>query len=420
MTAEQSHIHLDTVGGIAGDMFVAAMLDALPALRARVLADVEAVLPKEAGHAVLAERQAGAVRALHFSLSGGKPHGHDHRHGHDHAHNNAGSFRDMVDHIRAARLSEGTAEQAVAILTHIAQAEARIHNVPVERVHFHEVADWDSLMDVIAAGSIAAALPGAVWSVSDLPRGSGLVRTQHGMLPVPAPATAMILEGFVWRDAGIAGERVTPTGAAILAHLVGAGGYKARAAGRLVASGAGAGTRELPGMPNILRALVFAREAVPSSLAPADEGSAPTEAEQVAVLSFDIDDMTGEEIGAAADKLRAEPGVLDLSIGMRIGKKGRPLHDFRLLVQPALLDHFKLQALNETSTIGLRWRFEDRVVLPRRARDERVDQGVIRVKDVTRPDGSVSAKAESDDLHALASLARRRAAKADAEGGSDT
>jgi pyridinium-3,5-bisthiocarboxylic acid mononucleotide nickel chelatase len=229
----------------------------------------------------------------------------------------------------------------------------------------------------------------------------------------------MILEGFTWRDDGVAGERVTPTGAAILRHLIQGPGQKARAAGRLAASGAGAGTRTLPGIPNILRALVFAREAVPSPLAPADESGAPAEAEQVAVLSFDIDDMTGEEIGAAAERLRAEPGVLDLSIGMRIGKKGRPLHDFRLLVQPALLDHVKLLALNETSTIGLRWRFEDRMVLPRRARNERVDQGVIRVKDVTRPDGSISAKAESDDLHALASLARRRAAKADAEGGPD-
>src|SRR6185295_18890158 len=156
--------------------------------------------------------------------------------------------------------STGTAEQAVAILTHIAQAEARIHDVPVERVHFHEIADWDSLMDVVAAGSIAAALPGAVWSVSELPRGAGLVRTQHGMLPVPAPATVAILEGFAWRDDGIAGERVTPTGAAILRHLVGNGREKARAAGRLVASGTGAGTRELTGIPNVLRVLVFARE----------------------------------------------------------------------------------------------------------------------------------------------------------------
>jgi uncharacterized protein (TIGR00299 family) protein len=426
--AEFSHIHLDAVGGIAGDMFVAAMLDALPQLRTRVLTDVAAAVPKEAGQAVLQERQAGAVRALHFSLQEAKPQAHSHArrrhhqgkhdHPHDHAHGDAGSFRDMADHILAASLSAGTAEHAIGILTQIAAAEARIHNVPIESVHFHEIAGWDSVMDVVAAGSIAAALPGTVWSVSELPRGSGLAHTQHGMLPVPPPATVMILEGFAWRDDGVAGERVTPTGAAILRHLVGNGGQQARASGRLAASGTGAGTRELPGMPNILRALVFEREALSSSLAPAAESGAATEAEQVAVLCFDIDDMTGEEIGAAAERLRAEPGVLDLSIAMRMGKKGRPLHDFRLLVNPALLDHVKLQALNETSTIGLRWHFEDRMVLPRRARNERTGEGVVRVKEVVRPDGSISVKAESDDLHALASLARRRAAKADAEGGS--
>jgi pyridinium-3,5-bisthiocarboxylic acid mononucleotide nickel chelatase len=428
-----SHIHLDAVGGIAGDMFVAAMLDALPDLRARVLADVAAVLPKKTGHAVLQERQAGAIRALHFSLAApkskhpahahdsdhGHEHAHDHDHDQDHAHHDAGSFTKMVDRIRKAGLHEGTAEHAVGILTQIAAAEARIHDVPIDKVHFHEIADWDSLMDVVAAGSIAAALPGAVWSVSDLPRGAGLVQTRHGLLPVPPPATAMMLEDFVWRDDGVAGERVTPTGAAILRHLIPACAQHARVAGRLVASGAGAGTRELSGIPNILRALVFEREAAASSLAPSTDDSVANETEQVAVLTFDIDDMTGEEIGAASERLRAEAGVLDVSVSTRIGKKGRPLHDFRLLVQPALLEHIKLQVLNETSTIGLRWRFEDRMVLPRQVRKEAVREGVVRVKEVMRPDGTHSVKAESDDLQAFASLARRRAAKAEAEGGPD-
>ena len=126
----------------------------------------------------------------------------------------------MVARIEAAPLSSGTAAHATAILRHLAEAEAAIHHVPVNEVHFHEIGDWDSLMDVTAAGSVAAALEGARWSVSALPRGDGLVRTRHGLLPVPAPATAWLLEGFTWRDDGIGGERVTPTGAAILRHLV--------------------------------------------------------------------------------------------------------------------------------------------------------------------------------------------------------
>ena len=167
----------------------------------------------------------------------------------------------MVGRIRTAALADGSAEQAVAILTLIAEVEATIHQVPIEDVHFHEIADWDSLLDVVAAGSIAAALPAARWTVSPLPRGGGLVKTRHGLLPVPAPATAALLTGFAWRDDGVGGERVTPTGAAILRHLVGPDGSGfgngSSHAGRLVSIGTGAGTRTLPGIPNVLRALVF-------------------------------------------------------------------------------------------------------------------------------------------------------------------
>ena len=129
-------------------------------------------------------------------------------------------FPEIARLISSAKLHPGTADQAIAILRRLAEAESRMHRVPVDEVHFHEIADWDSLMDVVAAGSIAAALAQCSWSVSDLPRGDGLVRTRHGLLPIPAPATVELLRGFRWRDDGVGGERVTPTGAAIVAHLV--------------------------------------------------------------------------------------------------------------------------------------------------------------------------------------------------------
>ncbi|NYZ16066.1 LarC family nickel insertion protein [Azospirillum sp. RWY-5-1] len=405
------HIRLDAVGGIAGDMFVAALLDAFPDLRGRVLADARAALPPEAGAPVLDEAVNGGLAALRFGL-GPAPcghhhhdHGHgDHHHDHDHHHGDSGTFRAIVRRIEVATLAEGTAAHAIAILRVLAEAEARMHRVPVEDVHFHELADWDSVMDVVAAGSIIAALEGAVWSVSDLPRGGGMVRTQHGLLPVPAPATAAILTGFRWRDDGIGGERVTPTGAAILRHLIGDhGGDGAAAEGVLAAVGTGCGTRSLPDLPNVLRALVF-REA----------DAAGTET--VAVLSFDIDDMTGEELGVALDRLRAADGVLDLSLGTRIGKKGRPLHDVRLLVRPDALDAVRDLCFRETATIGLRWRLERRAVLPRTAALAAVDGQCVRVKRVERPGGG-GAKAESDDLAGLDGLAERRRVKRRAEEG---
>ncbi len=431
-----AHIHLDAVGGIAGDMFVAALLDAFPDLRDRVLADAQAVLPT-GYEGQLREARSGVLRGLGFGLAGvatgrghhgddGDGHGGDHHggeghhgagfagadhhsadhhstdhpsndhHSADHHHDHgAGSFPDMVERIRQAGLADGSAEQAVAILTLIARVEAEIHQVPIEAVHFHEIADWDSLLDVVAAGSIAAALPGTQWTVSPLPRGGGLVRTQHGLLPVPAPATAALLTGFAWRDDGVGGERVTPTGAAILRHLVGPDGGGSGPAGRLVATGTGTGTRTLPGIPNVLRALVF--EAAPLT--------APHE--DITILGFEIDDMTGEEVAVAADRLRSVAGVLDLTIGQLQGKKGRVMQSFRLLVQPDHADAAIARCFQETSTIGLRVAQEQRVVLPRRLGRTAADGIAIGIKTVERS-GGPSTKAESDDLAADSLEARRR------------
>jgi len=322
------------------------------------------------------------MRCLRFGLTQAGPH-----------HHHAASFTAMVARIESAALSPGTGAQAIGMLRHLAEAESTIHGVATGDVHFHEIGDWDSLMDVVAAGSIAAALPDAQWSVSDLPRGGGLVRTAHGLLPVPAPATAHLLIGFAWRDDGVPGERVTPTGAAILRHLAPAG----TATGRLRASGTGAGTRDLAGLPNILRATIF-------DLAEAHS------AEEIVVLSFDIDDMTGEEIGIAADRLRALPTVRDLVIQSGLGKKNRPMHVFRLLLRPEDQAAVAAACFTETSTIGLRWHVERRDLLPRRF--ETVDG--IRTKIVTRGD-TTSHKAESDDLAPGTSLEARRMAKRRAE-----
>jgi uncharacterized protein (TIGR00299 family) protein len=384
-------VHLDAVGGVAGDMFVAAMLDALPQLRARVLADVRAVLPAAVGTVDLVEGTSGAIRALRFKV------GLTHRH--DDAHAMAG-YPDIMARIDAAGLAEGTARHAGAILTMLGEAEARIHDVPLMDVHFHEIADWDSLADVVGAGSVAAALGDAFWSVSELPRGGGLVRTQHGMLPVPAPATTAMLMGYAWRDDGVGGERVTPTGAAILRHLgVASHGVGGRI---LVAAGTGAGSRELPGMPNILRALVF------------EDAAGECLRDRVAVVSFDIDDMTGEELAGAGERIRQFPGVLDVSMSAAIGKKGRPLTCFRVLAREDALHALRLLCLQQTSTLGLRWRIEERLVLHREERDS---GGSPRVKAARRPDGSVTLKAESDDLREARDLADRRLRQHDAEYG---
>ena len=202
------------------------------------------------------------------------------------------------------------------------------------------------------------------------------MRTAHGMLPVPGPATARLLEGYPWRDDGISGERVTPTGAAILRHLVPADVCDAASAsGRLLAQGFGAGTRTLPGVPNVLRALVFEqREAI------ADE--------RVALVEFDVDDMTGEELALAADRLRTVDGAIDVSVGTRTGKKGRIVADFRVLARVAAADVVADACFAETSTLGLRLREERRRVLPRREVGVDAEGMRLRVKVARRPDGT--------------------------------
>lgn len=422
---ERVHVHLDAVGGVAGDMFAAALLDAFPDLRPRVFADLAAVAPAGAGTAALTEGLSGGIAACRFGLAGGpaaeaaghaaESAGHAAEsagHAADAAghHGHGTSFAELARRIESASLQPGTADQALAILLRLCECESRLHRVPVQDIHLHELGDWDSLLDVVAAGSILAALGPCSWSVSDLPRGNGTVRTQHGVLPVPAPATVELLRGFRWRDDGVGGERVTPTGAAILAHLAPAAHLPAGGLA-LRSTGTGAGTRELPGMPNVLRALVFAVEAAPAG--------APGHADEVIVIEFDIDDMTGEEIGVAAERLRAAEGVLDLSLGSRMGKKNRPLTDFRLLIRPQALAAISTLCFDETSTLGLRWRREQRLCLPRSVEEVTVDGITVRRKRGERPGGKASLKVESDDLAGIEGLIRRRSVRARGEQGSE-
>ena len=378
------HLHFDPVGGAAGDMFIASVLHAMPELTDRVMADVAAVLPASVGRAELREYVASGITSRQFKLVLA-PDGATARHGAE------TTYRAMKTLLETAALNAGTAEAAVAILHRIAEAEAQVHNIPIERVHFHEIADWDALMDVTAAGSICAALGDATFSVAPFPLGGGLVDTAHGKLPVPAPATTLILEGYTWHDDGIAGERVSPTGAAILAHIT-KGSHGTRPAGRLCASGAGAGTRGMDGLPNILRVTVFETE--PGGLA----------RDRLVQLACDIDDMTGEELAAAADRLRAEDAVVDLVLLSAQGKKSRPVVRFELLVRPDHAERIASLCFDLTTTLGLRRSTVERLILPRS--HETTAKG-LRRKRAVRPGGE-TVKVESDDLLNTETLAARR------------
>jgi len=260
-------------------------------------------------------------------------------------------------------------------------------------VTFHEVGAWDSIADIVAAGWLIGRIGATGWTVGPIPLGSGRVRTAHGLLPVPAPATVHLLEGFDVIDDGIAGERVTPTGAAILAYLCGKSAAPRRRI--LKASSHGFGSKRLPGVSNCLRLLAFERL----------ENPAISE-EAIAVLECEIDDQTGEDIAQAIDRLRRQGGVRDVIQAPVFGKKGRMMTHLRVLADPAAKQEVANAILDETTTIGLRLSTAARMTL--RREKETVEHGgqVYAFKVVERPSGR-SAKLESDTLAETSGAAAR-------------
>ena len=220
--------------------------------------------------------------------------------------------------------------------------------------------------------------------MSPLPLGRGGIQSAHGYLPVPAPATVELLRGFECFDDGVEGERVTPTGAAILRHINARQSRDPRA-WTLSRSGTGFGRKVFPGLSNILRVLVF------------EERPETIRADRIAEVMFEVDDQTPEDLAIGLDHLRRHRGVRDVLQMAAFGKKGRLTAHVRVLADPLCLPDVVEACLSETSTIGLRFQILDRRVLPRRQR--RVDAAGtnIGVKISERADGN-TVKAEADDL----------------------
>ena len=228
-------------------------------------------------------------------------------------------FADIRAWIEGSRLDRPVAERAAAIFTLLAEAEAEVHGIAAADVTFHEVGAWDSIADVVCAAWLIDSLKPVSWSSAPLPLGGGRVATAHGVLPVPAPATALLLAGTPVHHDGVGGERVTPTGAAILRYL-GPAFDAAGLAGRISRTGHGFGARRLDGMSNVLRALVL-----DTAGGGAGRGH-PWEEETVGVCAFEVDDQTAEDLAVGLERLRAGDGVLDVVQTPVFGKKGRIYH----------------------------------------------------------------------------------------------
>ncbi len=367
---------LEPVGGIAGDMFLAAALDL--GVDRGALESALASLPVGPFRIELSRRAESAIHGTHLEVvvEGEQPH--------------ARALSEILELIDRSALAPRAKAAARALFERIGRAEAKVHAIPVEQVHFHEVGAVDSIVDLCGA-AVALDLLGWPKVYSAPPElGRGIVRTAHGPMPIPAPAVLELLTGKPVRPGGPNGEAVTPTGAAILAELCEVGPLPPFTPGRI---GYGLGTRNWPDRPNVLRMTL-------GQLA-GEERPAPAEGETLWVLETNLDDSTGQLV-ARAIEAALEAGALDAWAAPLTMKKGRPG-----VLLGALCDEQRRQAvtqvlLSETTTLGVRRHRVEREALGRRWDAVETPYGAVRVKVALQGEREVGAQPEYDDCLARA------------------
>jgi uncharacterized protein (TIGR00299 family) protein len=374
---------LDCFSGISGDMLLGALLDA--GLDLAVLRDALAPLPL-AGYSLEAEpvtEHGISGTRLHVRLDERAPHAHR-------------RLADITTLLDAASLPQRTYERALAIFQRLAQAEAAIHGTTPDEVTFHEVGAVDSIVDIVGAALALEIMDVTSVFCSELPLTSGRVRSAHGALPVPAPATLELLKGTdaAWRSVPTEGELVTPTGAALVATLA----RFERPAMRLNAVGYGFGTRKLP-WANCLRVVLgSAPDETPRT-------EAGFERDEVIVIEANIDNMTGEALGWLMEHLLTS-GALDVSYTPLQMKKNRPATLLTVIARPEDASELAARMLRESATLGVRMHHAERLKAGREVREIETPLGPVRVKLKTIGAEVIAVTPEYDDCRALAEKLR--------------
>ncbi len=376
-------LYFDAFSGVSGDMTVGALL-ALGADLGHLEAALRA-LPVHGYRLRVSERQVNGIRACKFDVDLEAEHTHADPH-EAHDHHTHRRYRDIRAMIESSPLNARARELALAIFTRLAEAEGRVHAVATEDVAFHEVGAVDSIVDIFGTAIALAELGVERVYASALPLGSGTIRSQHGVIPIPAPATVELLKGFPVRIGDGTGEMVTPTGAAIVAALAVPGA--ALPPLQIEAIGYGAGTRTMPDRPNLLR-LVLGRAA------------SPWQSDDMIVIETNIDDSSPEIYDYAMEQLFAA-GARDVWLTPVQMKKNRPGTMLRVLAEPALRDALAAVVLRETSAIGVRFFPVQRLVLAREQITVTTEFGPVPVKRSVTPDGTVNLAPEYDACRELA------------------
>ena len=308
-------------------------------------------------------------------------HHHEHGHEHDHGHHHHASAADIDTLIGSLDVSDRVKADAKAVYALIAEAESRVHGRPVTEIHFHEVGTMDAVADVVGVCLLMEQLSPEQVLASPVHTGSGHVRCAHGILPVPAPATALILEGIPSYSAGVKGELCTPTGAALLKHFVTRFGD--RPVMTVSAIGYGMGKKDFE-QANCVRAFLGESESI---------------REQSVKLECNLDDMTGEEIGFAMDRL-FRAGAREVYTQPAGMKKSRPGVVLSVLCLPEDANRLAAEIMKHTTTLGIRRMEMSRYLLERRVETIDTPYGPVRIKRASGM-GVERSKLEYEDLAAL-------------------
>ena len=366
--------YLDCFAGISGDMLLGALLSAgwpvegLQDVIARLkLGDVQLEAQRVSKH---------GVSATQVTI-------------HSPSHQPHRGMKELSAIVLDAALSQSIQESALSALRLLAEAESEVHNVPIERIHFHEVGAVDTVIDIVGAlVGLQELKVDSVYS-SAVPWSRGTVKTEHGILPVPPPAVALLLKGMPVVGVEIEGETVTPTGATLARTLV--KNFGPMPAMKVAAVGYGAGQRDWPDRPNVLRL----------AIGQAEEKANGLTAETLTMLTCNIDDMNPQWYGPVIEALQ-KAGALDVWLTPVQMKKNRPATVIEVLCQKDRTDELRTLLLKQTTTLGVREHDVTRYSLQRRIETVQTKYGPVRIKVATLPDGSIKVAPEHDDCAARA------------------
>ncbi|MDQ1268916.1 MAG: pyridinium-3,5-bisthiocarboxylic acid mononucleotide nickel chelatase [Thermodesulfobacteriota bacterium] len=370
-------LYLDMMAGIAGDMFLGALVDlGVPVewLKRKLSAVLDGF---DLRTEIVFRHHLRAVN-LYVDVT-------------DHVtHRHYTHIRQMIE---SADLPDQVRANALTAFKLIAQAEAHIHGKDIETVHFHEIGGIDSLVDIIGSFLALDYLGVDQVAATPVPLGSGTIKCAHGTIPVPVPATVAILKGLQVRGSDAKTEIVTPTGAAIVATL--APQFGGMPDMQIEKVGYGAGKRDIgASVPNLLRLVLGTPSVVKNS---ADN----ILSDQVHVLYTNVDDMSPESLGFVMDRLM-DKGALDVSFTPAFMKKNRPATRIEVICRPAQLQVLADVLLSETTTIGVRYHLCDRMILKREPVEVETSLGRVSAKKITSPSGRARIMPEYDECKRIA------------------